>query len=90
MEGPTEIDFKVHDFENLPENQAILEDNRPRLSRQCQKVYDLLRAGMALTTTKALEYGIGDLRARVRDLIKFNGIDVKKRLIEGRYKEYYL
>lgn len=80
------IDFSR---QNTPANQAILDDNKDRLTGQCKLVYQLLKAGTPLTTTKALAYGIGDLRARIRDLIKA-GVPVQKRLIEGRYKEYYL
>lgn len=75
--------------QNTQENQVILDLNKSRFNNQCRKVYLLLMAGHHLTTTEALKFGIGDLRARVRDLIKA-GIPVQKRLIENRYKEYYL
>ncbi len=75
--------------QNSPANQAILDCNRARYSRQCRLVLTMLESGCSLTTTTALTLGIGDLRARIRDLIKA-GIPVQKRLIEGGYKEYYL
>lgn len=84
------IDFSVHQIENLPENQEILDSNREHFSDQCRRVYELLKSGKRLTTTEALQYGIGDLRARIRDLIKFNNVPIQKRLITGRFKEYFL
>lgn len=75
--------------QNSPANQVILDDNKVRFSRQCKLILTMLEAGCSLTTTAALTLGIGDLRARIRDLIKA-GVPVKKRLIEKRYKEYYL
>lgn len=80
------IDFQK---QNTPENQVILDLNKSRFNNQCTKVYLLLIAGHHLTTTEALKFGIGDLRARIRDLIKA-GVPVQKRLIENRYKEFYL
>lgn len=77
------------DPQNSPENQHILDLNKSHLSNQCQVVYLALLSGERLTTFTAMRYGIGDLRARIRDLIKA-GIPVQKRLIENRYKEYYL
>ena len=90
MNEQTQINFEIHQKENNPESQNILDGNRNHFSAQCKKVYDILKSGKRLTTTEALQHGIGDLRARVRDLIKYNKIDVKKRLIEVRFKEYYL
>lgn len=75
--------------QNTPANQAILDSNRGHLSRQCILILTMLESGCSLTTTTALTLGIGDLRARIRDLIKA-GIPVQKRLIENRYKEYFL
>ena len=76
--------------QNSAANQAILDRNKGHLNKQCQVVYDAMLRGEILTTSSALiKYGIGDLRARCRDLIKA-GIPVQKRIIEGRYKEYYL
>ena len=80
------IDFSR---QNNAENQAILDRNKDRFTGQCHLVYSLLLSGKRLTTATALAYGIGDLRARIRDLKKA-GVPVQKKLIEGRYKEYYL
>lgn len=82
-----EINFSP---QNTPANQVILDVSKSHLSNQCQIIYLALISGETLTTGSALlKYGIGDLRARVRDLIK-SGIPVQKKLIEGRFKEYYL
>lgn len=88
----TQIMQQLHiDFpkQNTPANQVILDDNKQVFNRQCQLVYDLLKSGKVLTTTEALQHGIGDLRARCRDLLNA-GIPIKKRLIENRYKQYFI
>lgn len=90
------IDFTqvIHRRENTAENQAHFECNAERFSEQCKKVYELMMQGIRLTTTEALKYGIGDLRARVRDLIKFYNVPVKKDFVKTedgkrtRFKEY--
>lgn len=81
--------IRIHEKENNHESQSILDENKKHFSNQCEKVYQLLKEGKILTTTIALQYGIGDLRARIRDLIK-SGIPVQKKLLKNRFKEYYL
>lgn len=88
-----EIDFTavVHTKENNSFSEAILFDQYERLSNQCRIVYDLLKAGYRLTVKSAMvDHGIGDLRARVRDLRRFNNVDVKDELLKGGFKEYFL
>lgn len=83
--------FQVHAMENLPDNQEILECNRDHFSNQCRIVYEALKRGERLTTTEALlKYGIGDLRRRCKDLIDIHKVAIKKSLINGRFKEYFL
>lgn len=83
------FEIQIHTAENSAASEQILEDNKPRLTNQCRIVLAALMRGEALTTSKALAvYEIGDLRARIRDLVKFNGVIVSKKLIDGRYKEY--
>lgn len=90
MTTQLEISFSVLTPQNNRESETILIENEKRLSRQCRVLYEALLRGERLTTTDGiLKYGIGDLRARVRDLRK-NGIDVKGDLIENRFKQYYL
>lgn len=85
-----QLDFDYTRRENNKESQMILEANKERFSNQCRIAYEAMLRGEHLTTSSALiKYGIGDLRARIRDLIKA-GVDVKKKLNEGRYKEYFL
>lgn len=83
-------EFLLHQKENNRESAQILKDNELHLKKQCRIVLEALCRGQRLTTTKALGYGIGDLRARIRDLKDDNKVDVQKTLIEGRYKEYWL
>lgn len=76
--------------QNSSSNQAILEANKERLSKQCVIVLEAMLRGEKLTTSSALNmYGIGDLRARVRDLIK-SEIEITKELKEDRFKLYYM
>jgi hypothetical protein len=80
------IDFPK---QNTIANQVILDNNKQVFNRQCQLLLTMLEAGCVMTTSAGLSVGIGDIRARVRDLIKA-GIPVQKRLIKGRYKEYFI
>jgi hypothetical protein len=83
------IDYSKR-LENNRESQAILDANKARLNNQCRIVLEALLRGERLTTATALlKYGIGDLRRRIADLIE-RGIEVKKELKQGRYKEYFL
>ncbi len=103
--GQIQIDFNEHfDFtapvnfkteiihkENNAESQSIFEVNKDRFSRQCQIVYDALMRGERLTTTIALvEYEVGDLRRRIKDLKDMWNIPIQSELIKGKYKEYYI
>jgi hypothetical protein len=77
--------------ENTVENQEQFEQNKKRLSKQCQIVYDALLRGEKLTTSVALiQYGIGDLRRRIKDLKDIWNIPVQDQYLEGRFKEYFL
>lgn len=68
--------FEVHKFENNPESQAHLEENRAHFSGQCKKVFDLLVAGWQLTVKSALvDYNIQSLPRRILDLKK-KGIEI--------------
>lgn len=92
----TEIDF-VSRPQNSKENQEILDTNKPHLNNQCLQVLEMLQKGMVLTTTKASagiwlngkKIIIGDLRARIRDLI-VAGYPIKKEKIKGRFKKYFI
>lgn len=86
----TEIQFTVLTPQNNKSSEEILISNEKHLSRQCKILYEALERGERLTTVGALiNYRIGDLRARIRDL-RNTGIPVKDKLLEGRFKEYFL
>ena len=75
--------------ENNSESTQILRDNVKHFSRQCIVLKEAFERGEVLTVADGFKYGIGDLRARVRDLRKA-GVEVKDILIEKRFKKYYL
>lgn len=87
-----QIDFsQLEHSENNPESQEHFNLNKKAFSRQCRIVYEALLRGERLTTTKALiEYGIGDLRRRIKDLKDIWNIPVKDQYIDGKFKEYFL
>jgi hypothetical protein len=82
--------FSVHVNENNKDSEKILKENEYHFSKQCKEVYRHLMDGKVLTTTKALTLGIGDLRARIRDLKKINGVQISERTLENRFKEWYM
>jgi hypothetical protein len=80
----------VHKKENNNESQAILEANRAELNTQCKMVKAMLESGYRLTVRDAMiNYGISSLPRRILDL-KNQGVDIKSKLINGKYKEYYI
>jgi hypothetical protein len=82
------IDFNTR--QNTAENQQQYDAIKHRFGAQCQRLYDHLLSGKSITVKDAMNsLDIGDPRARIRDLIE-NGIHIKKRLLKGRCKEYYL
>ena len=86
------IDFsQLQHIENKISNQEHFEANKDKFSKQCKIVYEALLRGEKLTTTKALiDYGIGDLRRRCKDLRDMWNVPIRSEYVEGRYKEYYL
>lgn len=73
-----ELPSLVHTRENSRENEKHLNANRPRFNCQCKLVIELLKSGEVLTTRKALlNYNIGDLRRRIKDL-KDSGIEIQE------------
>lgn len=84
------FDFNVLTPQNNRESENILLANEKHLSNQCRILYEALRRGERLTTGEALlKYRIGDLRRRIKDL-RDGGIQVRDRLLENRFKEYFL
>jgi len=84
-----QLNLDYNRVENNPASTKILRDNVKHFSRQCEILLEAFRRGEVLTVGDGFKYGIGDLRARVRDLRKA-GVDVKDELMEGRYKKYFL
>ena len=83
------IDYSKR-LENNLESQAILEANKDRINKCCAKVLELLKEGHHLTVRDAIVYhNISSLPRRIKDL-REHGIVIKDRLIDGRYKEYFL
>lgn len=80
----------VHSKENNSESQGILEASRERLENQCSKLLRLFKEGKRLTVRDAMiDYGIGDLRRRVKDL-KESGWDIKSEMIGFGFKRYWI
>lgn len=94
MSHQPEFDFSQR-VENNIESQTQLALNGHKFNKQCKLVHDLLMQGIKLTTRKALlQYNIGDLRRRIKDLtdppLK---LPVQKKWIDtdgSRFKEYFL
>lgn len=87
-----EIDFKeLKHIENKISNQEHFEANRDKFSNQCKIVYEALLRGERLTTATALiEYRIGDLRRRIKDLKDMWNVPIASETVQGSFKEYYL
>lgn len=87
-----EIDFnQLSHVENNVDSQKHFEENKEHFSNQCKIVYEALLRGEKLTTTKALiEYGIGDLRRRIKDLKDQWNVPIESEYVKGKFKEYYL
>ena len=94
MQNPNQIplDFStLQHNENTRDNQLHFEANKEKFSNQCKIVYEALLKGEKLTTAKALlQYGIGDLRRRIKDLKDFWDVPIESKFVDGKYKEYYL
>lgn len=86
------IDFStLHHVENKTSNQEHFERNKEKFSKQCRIVYEALLRGEKLTTTQALlNYGIGDLRRRIKDLKDIWNVAIDSQYVDGKFKEYYL
>jgi hypothetical protein len=90
-----ELDF-VSRRQNSKENQEILEEAKSRLNNQCLIVLEVLQYRRLTVTDaasgiffKGKRVVIGDLRARVRDLLAA-GYPVQKETMKGGFKKYYL
>ena len=85
----TQIDF-VHTQENNRHSEQILEDNLPRLNRNCKVILDALQRGERLTGAIVIsKYGMLEYRRRFADL-RGKGIQIKETMLKGGVKEWYL
>jgi hypothetical protein len=85
----TLLDFTVHSRENNSHSQSILESQYERLNKQCKLVYELLKVKSLTVREAMIDYGIGDLRRRIKDL-RDVGVNVKDEILPGGFKCYYL
>lgn len=90
----TEIDFSrpIIRKENNSDSQALFKANEPRFRGQCQTIMKAFMRGEKLTVATALiNYKIGDLRRRIKDLkdnYKVSGIESK--MIGRGFKQWSL
>ena len=86
-----EIDFsELNHVENKISNQEHFERNKEKFSKQCKIVYEALLRGERLTTTKALlNYGIGDLRRRIKDLKDIWNVPIQDEYVEENLKSIF-
>lgn len=69
--------MEQHEIENNEKSQAHLNANAKKFSKQCQRVYDLLKGGVRLTSRSAMiDHGIGHLARRIKDLRDFHQIHI--------------
>jgi hypothetical protein len=77
-------------IENNPESQQILDDNYKHFGKQDKLVLQILLLGVPLDVKVALvEYGIGDLRRRIKTL-RDAGFKIQDKKQYKRFKIYYL
>ena len=89
-----EIDFTqpiIHRENNLT-SQGNFEANEPKFRGQCKTIMDAFKRGERLTTLSAMvNYGIGDLRRRIKDLKdNYNVKGITDETKKGGFKEWHL
>ena len=85
----------VHNYENNPASQAVLNERREDFNEQCWLCLKRMLKGERLSYLTAINTGIGDIRRRSKDLIDHKGIPVKREwaYVDGKrqdFKEYYI
>lgn len=79
----------IHERENSKASEAILDANKDLFTTQCERILAELRAGKRLTVRDMMvQMGIGDPRARIRDLRRDHII--QDQLLAGRFKQYFI
>lgn len=90
----TVIDFSkpIIRKENNAESQLVFDANEPHFRGQCKTVMEAFMRGEKLTTAIALlNYGIGDLRRRIKDLKdQYGVVGIESNYANGRFKEWKL
>ena len=82
---------QLQHIENKISNQEHFEKNKEHFSKQCRIVYEALLRGERLTTAKALiDYKIGDLRRRIKDLKDIWNVPIHWEYKDGKFKEFFL
>ncbi len=91
MQAEINFDKPLFHLENNAESQKSFEEKESRFRGQCKTIMDAFKRGERLTTAKALiNYGIGDLRRRIKDLKDIYKVDVQENKMKGGFKEWYL
>lgn len=90
----TSIDFTkpITHSENNPDSQKQFEENETRFRGQCKTIMEAFKRGERLTTMSAMiEYKIGDLRRRLKDLRDNYNVDyIQEETLKGGYKEWFI
>jgi len=83
---------KIIHIENNQDSQKFFEKNTKHFTKQCRTLLRAYLRGERLTTLSAIvNYGIGDLRRRHKDLIDDYKVPCTSRWIKGkRCKEYFI
>lgn len=88
------IDFTkpITHYENNAESQLNFEEHEPKFRGQCKTIMEAFKRGERLTTKVALlEYGIGDLRRRIKDLKDNYGVEnIDEEKKSGGFKVWFL
>jgi len=88
------IDFSkpITHYENNVESQFDFVKNEPKFRGQCKTIMEAFKRGERLTTKVALlEYSIGDLRRRIKDLKDNYGVDnIGEEKKSGGFKVWFL
>lgn len=71
----------IHNRENNQKSQNILDENRQKFTGQCAIIMSLFNKGVVLSSYSAMvQYGIGHLARRIKDLRDNFGINIDEQL----------
>lgn len=87
-----DFDIPIIRKENNPESQRVLIDQNKKLRGQCKTIFEALCRGEQLTVFSAtVDYRIGDLRRRIKDLKDIHKIEnIKSEWTESGVKVWYM